>query len=117
MAALILAAVGVYGVTNQAARARTRAVGIRLALGAPATAVVGRLAARGALCAFGGIVIGLAGALAGTRVLSSMLFEVDARDPLTLAAVVVVIGSVGFVSILWPTLRAARIDPIRVLRQ
>jgi predicted permease len=117
LAALVLAAVGVYGVTLETARARRREVGIRLALGAPAASIVGRLAARGALCVSVGIVIGLAAALAGTRLLSSMLFNVDPRDPLTLGAVVIVIGGVAFASIMWPTVQAARLDPIRVLRQ
>src|SRR5690606_19482181 len=87
LAALVLAAVGVYGVTNQAARARTREVGIRLALGAPATSVVAGLAARGAWFAGAGLAAGLAGAVAGGQLMASMLFRVDPRDPITLTAV------------------------------
>ena len=117
IAALVLAAVGVYGVTSQAARARTREVGIRIALGAPAAAVVRGLAARGALFAAAGLAAGLALAIAGGHLMASMLFRVDPRDPLTLAAVAAVIGAVALASTVWPTLRAARIDPASVLRQ
>ena len=115
-AALVLASVGVYGVANQAARARTREVGIRIALGAPGASIVRGLAARGALFVAMGIVAGIAGAIVGGRLLASQLFRVDPRDPLTLLAVTFVIGGVAIVSTVWPTWKATRIDPVSVLR-
>lgn len=115
--ALVLAAVGVFGVSSQAARARTREVGIRLALGASGGAIVRGLAARGALFVAIGIAAGIAGALAGSRVMSSLLFRVDPRDPLTLTAVALAIGGVALASTVWPTLRATRVDPVSALRQ
>ena len=117
MTALVLAAVGVYGVTSQAAKSRTREVGIRLALGAPAVSLVRDLAARGALFVGLGITAGVAGAIAGSHLLSSLLFRVDPRDPLTLLAVTVIIGGVGLAAIVWPTWKATRIDPVSALRQ
>lgn len=115
--ALVLAGVGVYGVASQAARARTREVGIRLALGAPASSVVRGLAARGTAFAAAGLATGIAGAIAWGDVMTSMLYRVDARDPLTLAAVVAVIGTVAVAATVLPTLGATRIDPVTVLRQ
>lgn len=116
VSALVLASIGVYGVANQAARARTREVGIRLALGAPGAAIVRGLAARGMLFVVLGIVTGIAGALAGGSLMASMLFRVDPRDPLTIGAVTVIIGGVALVSTVWPTLKATRVDPVSVLR-
>ncbi|HUF48345.1 MAG TPA: ADOP family duplicated permease [Vicinamibacterales bacterium] len=115
-AALVLAAVGVSGVALQAARARTREVGIRLALGAPVAAVVRRLAARGVVTVAIGVGAGLAAAAAGGRLLESYLFQVSPRDPLTLTAVVGLIAGVGIVAHVWPTWRTARVDPAIVLR-
>jgi predicted permease len=117
IAALVLASVGVYGVASQAARARTREVGIRLALGAPGASIVRGLAARGARFIALGIAAGVAGAVAGGHLLASLLFRVDPRDPLTLGAVTIVIGAVAMASTVWPTWKATRIDPVSVLRR
>jgi putative ABC transport system permease protein len=114
--ALILAAIGVYGVANQAARSRTREVGIRLALGAPGTSIVRALMVRGLLFVGAGMAAGAAGALFGGRLIESMLFRVDPRDPLTLGVVVAVIGVVALGATLVPTWRATRVDPVSVLR-
>ncbi|MEZ5318275.1 MAG: ADOP family duplicated permease [Vicinamibacterales bacterium] len=83
VAALLLAAIGVYGVANQAARARTREVGIRIALGAQGPTVVRQLMRRGAWFCGAGLAAGLAGVLAFSGLLESRLYEVDARDPAT----------------------------------
>jgi ABC-type antimicrobial peptide transport system permease subunit len=114
--ALVLAAVGVYGVAHQAARSRTREVGIRLALGAPGTSIVRALMVRGLLFVGAGIVAGTTGALFGSRVIESMLFQVNPRDPATLGVVVAVIGLVAVGATLVPTWRATRVDPVSVLR-
>jgi predicted permease len=115
-AALVLAAVGVYGVANQAARARTREVGIRLALGAPGSAVVRGLVARGALFVALGIAAGTVGALFSSRLLEAQLYQVNPRDPATLSVVAGLIALVAVTAILWPTWRATRVDPVSVLR-
>lgn len=116
VAALVLAAVGVYGVANQAARARMREVGIRMALGAQAHTIVGDLLARGTLFVVAGIVAGIVGTIAAGRTMSSMLYAVDSTDPLTLVAVVLVMGFVASASSIWPAWKATRADPVRVLR-
>ena len=87
-----------------------------MALGAPARAIVGGLLVRGTLFVFIGIGAGVAGAIAGSRVMESMLYQVDPRDPVTLGAVAVIIGLVAIGSSLWPAWRSTRVDPVRVLR-
>jgi len=116
VAALVLAAIGVYGVATQAARARTREVGIRLALGAPGTAVVRQLVTRGALFLVLGLTSGVAAALGAGRFVETLLFQVDPGDPLTLTLVVILIGVVAIAATALPAWRATRIDPVSVLR-
>ena len=116
LAALALAAVGVYGVANQAARARTREVGIRLALGASGATIVRQLVRRAMVFVAIGLAAGLAGAMLASRFLEALLYQVDPRDPLTLAVVAALMVSVAAVATVWPTWRAARIDPASVLR-
>jgi ABC-type antimicrobial peptide transport system permease subunit len=115
-AALALAAVGVYGVTSFAVAARTRALGVRTALGArPATLLA--LAMRQAMGPLGvGLVFGLAGAEALARVVSGMFCGVSPGDPQTVAAVVGVLGLVATVACLAPAVRATRVDPTAALR-
>jgi ABC-type antimicrobial peptide transport system permease subunit len=115
-AALVLAVIGVAGVASQAARARTREVGIRLALGATSAGVLGTLAGRPARFALVGLGAGLAFSLAGGRAIEAQLYGVDPRDPLTFGAVAIVIGLVALAATVWPTWRAARVDPAVVLR-
>jgi predicted permease len=115
-AATVLAAIGVYGVASQAARARTREVGIRLALGASGPAIVRALVTRGAVVVGIGVAAGLSGALLSGGLLTSFLFRVDPRDPATLAIVTCVIAAVAMLAHGWPTWRATRIDPAAVLR-
>jgi putative ABC transport system permease protein len=114
--ALILAAVGVYGVAAQAARARTHEMGIRIALGAGATEV-GRALLSGGLAFVGvGITAGIAATFATGRLIRTQLFRVEPTDPVTLLAVALILLSVAFVAMLIPARRALRIDPVRVLR-
>jgi predicted permease len=115
-AALVLAAIGVYGVALQAARARRREVGIRLALGASAAGVVRQLVARGAVYFGVGLAAGVAGAAIAGRLLEAQLYQVDPRDPMTLAAVAAIIGVVALAATVWPTWRATRVDPLSILR-
>ena len=117
VAAMLLAAVGIYGVISYGVTQRMREMGIRLALGADGGAV-GRLVMRGGLLlAGGGIVLGVVGAMALGRVLESLLFEVDATDPVTFLAVALLLGAVALVASWLPARRAGRADPVRILRE
>lgn len=113
---LILAAVGIYGVVSYAVARRTREVGIRLALGA-APSAVRRLVLGGALRpVLAGLLLGVAGGLALTRVMRGMLYEVEAADPLTYAAVVALLLGTGWLASLVPALRSTRVDPMIAMR-
>jgi putative ABC transport system permease protein len=114
--ALVIAAVGVYGVMAYAVSQRTRELGIRLALGASRTSVQYLVLGRGLGMAALGIGIGLAGALALTRLLVSQLFGVSPTDPAVLAAAVGTLAAVSAVACLIPALRATRVDPVIALR-
>jgi hypothetical protein len=115
--ALLLACIGVYGVTAYNIGQRTREISVRLALGAT-PAQVQRLVARTAIrMTTAGILLGVAGAWASTRMLEGVLFGTSATDPLVFSAVVAVLAAVAFVASWLPTRKAARIDPIVVLRQ
>ncbi|HSM59739.1 MAG TPA: FtsX-like permease family protein, partial [Longimicrobiales bacterium] len=114
--ALLLAAVGVYGVTAQAARARTREIGIRMALGARASEVVGMMLRRGLVGVAVGLAIGLGASLVATRALTTVLFGVEPTDPGTLGAVVVLLAGVAAIACWLPARRATRVDPVASLR-
>lgn len=116
LAALLLAAIGVYGVASQAARVRTREVGIRLALGASGSTVVRELVTRGVAFWSLGLAGGVVGALALGHLLETQLYRVTTTDPLTLVVVVVLMGGVALFATVWPTWRATRVDPVSVLR-
>ena len=115
--ALVLAAVGVYGVISYSVSQRTREIGVRVALGAQRTNVLGLIVGQGALLAAVGIGIGLAGALGVTRFLRAMLFGVSPFDPLSFVAVSVVLSTIAFFASYLPARRAARVDPVEALRQ
>jgi predicted permease len=115
-AALLLAAVGVYGVASYLMRLRTREIGIRLALGATARDVLRLTLREGAVLTAVGILAGLAASLALTRLLTSMLYGVGTRDLVTFAAVTVVLAGAALVASWVPARRAARTDPLAVLR-
>jgi predicted permease len=114
--ALLLAAVGVHGVLSYAVTQRRRELGIRIALGARTTDIVALIARDGLTLSGAGLAIGLAGAFALTRFLSSQLFGVTATDPGTFAAVAAVMLAVAAVSIVAPARRAALVDPVVTLR-
>lgn len=114
--ALALAAIGIYGVMSYAVTVRTREIGIRIALGAGRARVLGLVIGEGlALVGVGGI-LGLAGALALTRLLRSFLFELTPNDPGTYVTIVAVLGVVAMLASWIPARRASRVDPVVALR-
>jgi putative ABC transport system permease protein len=114
--ALLLAAVGTYGVVNRMTLQRRREIGIRVALGARAEEILGRVIGRGLRLVFLGLLLGLALAVAGTRLLGSLLFQVGAFDAVTYLAVAVILTVAGILACVVPARRALRVDPIEVLR-
>ena len=115
--AVCLAMAGVYGVMAYVVSQRSSEIGLRMALGASSGDVLGLVLRHAMTLAAIGLVIGLAGAMAATRLLSSLLFEVKATDPLTYGAVAVLLGVVAFAASYIPARRASRLDPVIALRQ
>ena len=115
-AALLLAAVGLYGVVSYWVAERTHDIGVRMALGARSSDVFLQVVGRGLILALLGTVIGLAGSLAATRVLANFLFSVRSTDPLTFAAVAMLLICVALVASYFPARRAAKVDPMVALR-
>jgi predicted permease len=114
--ALSLAAVGIYGLVAYSVAQRTRELGIRIALGAVPRNVLLLVVRQGATLALIGIVIGSAGAIAGTRWMRSMLFQVDPLDPITFGAVGIGLAAVAIGASWIPALRAARVSPVIAMR-
>jgi len=114
--AFLLAIVGIYGVMAYAVTQRTQEIGIRMAIGAQHRHIVRMILWRSAALVAGGLVMGLAGAWAVTRVLKNFLFEVTPADPLTFAAVSVLLTTVALLACYIPARRAAAIDPLVALR-
>jgi predicted permease len=114
--ALILGVVGLYGVLSYVVAQRTREIGVRMALGATAGAVRRQVVAQGARLVLIGIAIGVGVALASTRVLATLLFDVKAVDPLVFAAMSVMMIAMGVLASYMPARRASRLDPIDALR-
>ena len=115
--ALCLAMAGVYGVMAYVAGQRSKEIGLRMALGANARSVVWLMLGRGLTLTVLGLTAGVLGAIASTRLLSGMLFDVEAHDLTTYAAVVAALGLLALLAIYVPARRATRIDPLLVLRQ
>jgi predicted permease len=114
--ALLLAAIGTYGVLSYMVAERRREIGIRLALGANRSSVVGAVMRQGLLLTAIGVVVGLAGALGLNRLFESLLFGVKATDTTTLTSVIVTITLVAIAACLLPAWRASKLDPNAVLR-
>jgi predicted permease len=115
--ALSLASLGVYGTLSYVASLRRREVGLRVALGAQQRSIVAQFVAKALGIVVFACVIGIAVTLASARLISGMLFEVSAADPATLAGVIVLVVGVAALAALLPAWRAARVEPMRVLRE
>jgi predicted permease len=115
--ALILAAVGIYGVISYAVSLRTRELGIRIALGATGRQVSGLVLQQGVGLAIAGVVVGGAGAYWLTRLLSKLLFGVSATDPLTFLGVAALLTAIAAIASFVPARRAAKVDPLLAMRE
>jgi putative ABC transport system permease protein len=114
--ALLLAAVGVYGVTAQATRKRTQEIGIRMALGAAGADVLGMILRQGLAVVAIGLVFGLLAAAVATRAMTTVLYGVAPTDPATLASVTALLAAVAALACWLPARRATRVDPVTSLR-
>jgi len=114
--ALLLAAVGIYGVMSFSVAERAREIGIRMALGAERGTVLGMVCAQGMKLTAVGLAVGLGGALLVTRWMRSVLYGVGSTEPMTLAAVSVILATVALTATYLPARRATRVDPAIVLR-
>jgi putative ABC transport system permease protein len=115
--ALTLALIGAYGVTSYLVSQRTREIGVRLALGADASQISRLVVREGMVVAGTGVAVGVVGAIATTRLASSLLYGVSARDPITIGSVAAVLLVVSALANYIPARRASRVDPLLALRQ
>jgi putative ABC transport system permease protein len=116
LTALSLAGVGLYGVLAYRVSLRLREIGIRMALGASTRKVIAAVVRNGMILAGTGLAIGLAAALVAGRVMEGMLFAIHGTDPVTFAALVLVLGGAGALACVLPASRAARVSPSDVMR-
>ena len=113
--ALILGAVGIYGVISYTASLRTREIGLRMAIGAQEGDVLRLFLREGMLLALIGIMVGTMGAIALSRVLTSMLFRISPTDPITIGGVALMLSLIALFACYFPAHRASKIDPVRAL--
>jgi len=114
--ALVLAAVGIVGVVGHSVTQRTQEIGIRMALGARASDVLRLMIAGNMIWVFGGLLAGVGGSLALTRLLAGLLFQVQPFDPMVIGGVAALLAAVALLASYFPARRAARIDPLTALR-
>jgi ABC-type antimicrobial peptide transport system permease subunit len=114
--ALVLAMIGIYGIMSWSVGQRRQEIGIRMAVGADSSKILGLIMGRGMKLACIGLLIGLAGSLALTRLLSTLLFEVSPHDPIVLGGVSLILLTVTAIACYIPARRAMRVDPLETLR-
>jgi putative ABC transport system permease protein len=115
--ALALALIGAYGVTSYLVSQRTREIGVRLALGADPSRISRLVVREGMVVAGTGVAVGVVGAIATTRLASSLLYGVSARDPITIGTVAAILLIVSALANYIPARRASHVDPLLALRQ
>jgi ABC-type antimicrobial peptide transport system permease subunit len=114
--ALLLSSIGIYGVISYIVGQRTREIGVRIALGARQADVLGLVLIEGAKMTAVGLIVGLAASFGLTRLVANLLFGVSPTDPLTLAAVVLLLAAVSLLACYIPARRAAAVNPLIALR-
>jgi putative ABC transport system permease protein len=114
--ALLLAAVGIYGVISYSVTQRTHEIGVRMAVGAQPRDVLRQVVVHGMLPVLAGVLIGVAASLAATRLLTSFLFGVRPHDAATFVGVALGVAAVAFLASYLPARRATRVDPLVALR-